>query len=69
MVDRSAFTLGIRPLLRLIIIFGIVAFYHAVVEARFSGVTQLGVLVGLSFVTWILVAKFIFEPFVETLNL
>lgn len=69
MVERSVFPLGVRPLLRLVIVFAIVGFYHPLVGTWFSGITQLLVVIILSFVTWVLIAKFLFEPFVETLNL
>lgn len=69
MVDRSVFPLGVRPLLRLVIIFAIVGFYHPLVGAWLSDMTQLATVITLSFITWVLIAKFIFEPFVNTLNL
>lgn len=69
MVDRSVFPLGVRPLLRLVIIFAIVGFYHPLVGAWLSGMIQLATVITLSFITWVLIAKFIFEPFVNTLNL
>lgn len=68
MSGRSLALQAVRPLLRLGLVFGIVAFYHTISAAWFADTTRLAVVIALSFLTWILVAKFVFEPFIDTFD-
>jgi len=51
------------------LVFLIVSFYHQLSGTWFSGTRQLLTVIVLSFLTWILVAKFLFEPAVELLGI
>jgi len=69
MTDQSRLRQTLRPALRLGLVFLIVSFYHQLSGTWFSGTRQLLTVIVLSFLTWILVAKFLFEPAVELLGI
>lgn len=62
MTDGSWLEYSLPPLLRLGVVFLIVWMYHSATDGWLSGGVRLGTIIGLSFVTWIVVAKFVFEP-------
>lgn len=68
MINGSWFVYSLPPILRLGVVFLIVWVFHNVTDGWLSGGTRLGAVIALSFVTWIVVAKFVFEPLMTQLR-
>lgn len=68
MTNGSWFVYSLPPILRLGMVFLIVWVYHNATDGLISGGMQLGAIIVFSFVTWIVIAKFLFEPLMTQLR-